>query len=70
MAKHVVVTGMAVMAGGAEDVAGFEAILRASRRLEAAPPFDWERGLARLASRWPEREAREYLKKTVSEDLS
>ncbi|ATQ70576.1 MULTISPECIES: beta-ketoacyl synthase N-terminal-like domain-containing protein [Methylosinus] len=58
MAKHVVVTGMAVMAGGAEDVAGFEAILRASRRLEAAPPFDWERGLARLASRWPEREAR------------
>jgi malonyl-ACP decarboxylase len=57
MAKRVVVTGMAVMAGGAEDVAGFEALLRAAQPC-AAGAFDWELRLARIAERWPERGAR------------
>jgi malonyl-ACP decarboxylase len=58
MGKRVIVSGMAVMAGGAEDVAGFEALLRAAQPRAATPPFDWERALARLAERWPEREKR------------
>lgn len=44
--RRVMVTGAAVLAGGAADLSGFDALLRASRPRLEAPAWDWDDWLA------------------------